>query len=142
MVLFSQGGAGRFDIGLPGTRSGRDRGLPHLRLETISGRIPPSRQPLHGDKRLSHLPHHTGHGPFRTRPLTSVKSKRLRNKRENGIDCAAGRDYNSLIRQHKPSLSAEAEFYFFIKTLIIPGRYFCPQGAELFRYFFSEFYEV
>jgi len=40
VVLFSQGGAGRFDIGLPGTRSGRDRGLPHLRLETISGRIP------------------------------------------------------------------------------------------------------
>ena len=40
MVLFSQGGAGRFDIGLPGTRSGRDRGLPHLKLETISGRIP------------------------------------------------------------------------------------------------------
>ena len=85
-------------------------------------------------------PHRTC--PFRTRPLTSVKSKRLRNKRENGIDCAAGRDYNSFIRQHKPSLSAEAEFYFFIKTLIIPGRYFCPQGAELFRYFFSEFYEV
>ena len=41
VVLFSQGGAGRFDIGLPGTRSGRDRGLPHLRLETISARNGP-----------------------------------------------------------------------------------------------------
>ena len=33
--------AGRFDIGPPGTRSGRDRALPHLRLETISGRSGP-----------------------------------------------------------------------------------------------------
>ena len=32
----------------------------------------PSRQPSTG--RLSHPPHHTGHGPFRTRPPTSVKS--------------------------------------------------------------------
>ena len=118
VVLFSQGGAGRC--------------RQYLLLPEGYRR----------DKRLSPLSHHTGHGPFRTRPLTSVKSKRVRNKRENGIDCAAGRDYNGFIRQHKPSLSAEAEFYFFIKTLIIPGRYFCPQGAELFRYFFSEFYEV
>ena len=34
----------------------------------------PSRQPSTGDGRLSHPPHHTGHGPFRTRPPTSVKS--------------------------------------------------------------------
>ena len=33
-----------------------------------SGRIPPPRPPSHGDGRLSHPPHHTGHGPFRTRP--------------------------------------------------------------------------
>ena len=34
----------------------------------------PSRQPSTGDGRLSHPPHHTGHGPFRTHPPTSVKS--------------------------------------------------------------------
>ena len=34
----------------------------------------PSRQPSTRDGRLSHPPHHTGHGPFRTRPPTSVKS--------------------------------------------------------------------
>ena len=34
----------------------------------------PSRPPSTGDGRLSHPPHHTGHGPFRTRPPTSVKS--------------------------------------------------------------------
>ena len=28
----------------------------------------PSRPPSTGDGRLSHPPHHTGHGPFRTRP--------------------------------------------------------------------------
>ena len=39
-----------------------------------SDRIPPSRQPSTRDGRLSHPPHHTGHGPFRTRPPTSVKS--------------------------------------------------------------------
>ena len=43
------------------------------RVQTVpaaihSGRIPPSRQPSTGDGRLSHPPHHTGHGPFRTRP--------------------------------------------------------------------------
>ena len=131
---------GRFDIGLPETRSGRDRYPPHLGLETISARngscpvpqksppessVPggnltreggginsvrghgspsvlnevffefstampfeeckqlpvrihsdrfPSRQPSTGDGRLSHPPHHTGHGGFRTRPPTSVKS--------------------------------------------------------------------
>ena len=34
----------------------------------------PSRPLSTGDGRLSHSPHHTGHGPFRTRPPTSVKS--------------------------------------------------------------------
>ena len=34
----------------------------------------PSGHPPTGDGRLSHPPHHTGHGPFRTRPPTSVKS--------------------------------------------------------------------
>ena len=43
------------------------------RVQTVpaaihSGRIPPPRQPIHGDRRLSQPPHHTGHGPFRTRP--------------------------------------------------------------------------
>ena len=47
-----------------------------------SGRIPPPQPTSHGDGRLSHLPHHTGHGPFRTRPPTSVKSPfRSRNNR-------------------------------------------------------------
>ena len=49
------------------------------RVQTVpaaihSGRIPPPQPTSHGDGRLSHLPHHTGHGPFRTRPPTSVKS--------------------------------------------------------------------
>ena len=49
------------------------------RVQTVpaaihSGRIPPSRHPPTGDGRLSQPPHHTGHGPFRTRPPTSVKS--------------------------------------------------------------------
>ena len=34
----------------------------------------PSRHPSTGAGRLSQPPHHTGHGPFRTRPPTSVKS--------------------------------------------------------------------
>ena len=43
------------------------------RVQTVpaaihSGRIPPPRPTSHGDGRLSHPPHHTGHGPFRTRP--------------------------------------------------------------------------
>ena len=43
------------------------------RVQTVpaaihSDRIPPSRQPSTRDGRLSHPPHHTGHGPFRTRP--------------------------------------------------------------------------
>ena len=49
------------------------------RVQTVpaaihSGRIPPSQLTSHGDGRLSQPPHHTGHGPFRTRPPTSVKS--------------------------------------------------------------------
>ncbi|EHF04036.1 hypothetical protein HMPREF1020_04006 [Clostridium sp. 7_3_54FAA] len=57
------------------------------RVQTVpaaihSGRIPPPQPTSHGDGRLSHLPHHTGHGPFRTRPPTSVKSPfRSRNNR-------------------------------------------------------------
>ena len=57
------------------------------RVQTVpaaihSGRIPPSRHPPTGDGRLSQPPHHTGHGPFRTRPPTSVKSPfRARNNR-------------------------------------------------------------
>ena len=47
-----------------------------------SGRIPPTQPTSHGDGRLSQPPHHTGHGPFRTRPPTSVKSPfRARNNR-------------------------------------------------------------
>ena len=43
------------------------------RVQTVpaaihSGRIPPPQPTSHGDGRLSHPPHHTGHGPFRTRP--------------------------------------------------------------------------
>ena len=43
------------------------------RVQTVpaaihSGRIPPPQPTSHGDGRLSHHPHHTGHGPFRTRP--------------------------------------------------------------------------
>ena len=43
------------------------------RVQTVpaaihSGRIPPPRPTSHGDGRLSQPPHHTGHGPFRTRP--------------------------------------------------------------------------
>ncbi len=34
----------------------------------------PTQPTSHGDGRLSQPPHHTGHGPFRTRPQTSVKS--------------------------------------------------------------------
>ena len=34
----------------------------------IPAGFPPPRQPIHGDGRLSQPPHHTGHGPFRTRP--------------------------------------------------------------------------
>ena len=49
------------------------------RVQTVpaaihSGRIPPPQPTSHGDGRLSQPPHHTGHGPFRTRPPTSVKS--------------------------------------------------------------------
>ena len=57
------------------------------RVQTVpaaihSGRIPPPQPTSHGTGRLSHLPHHTGHGPFRTRPPTSVKSPfRSRNNR-------------------------------------------------------------
>ena len=57
------------------------------RVQTVpaaihSGRIPPPQPTSHGDGRLSHPPHHTGHGPFRTRPPTSVKSPfRSRNNR-------------------------------------------------------------
>ena len=57
------------------------------RVQTVpaaihSGRIPPPQPTSHGNGRLSHLPHHTGHGPFRTRPPTSVKSPfRSRNNR-------------------------------------------------------------
>ena len=57
------------------------------RVQTVpaaihSGRIPPPPPTSHGDGRLSHPPHHTGHGPFRTRPPTSVKSPfRSRNNR-------------------------------------------------------------
>ena len=40
----------------------------------IPAGFPPPQPTSHGDGRLSHLPHHTGHGPFRTRPPTSVKS--------------------------------------------------------------------
>ena len=43
------------------------------RMQTVpaaihSGRIPPPQPTSHGDGRLSHPPHRTGHGPFRTRP--------------------------------------------------------------------------
>ena len=34
----------------------------------------PSTTTSHGDGTLRQPPHHTGHGPFRTRPSTSVKS--------------------------------------------------------------------
>ena len=49
------------------------------RVQTVpaaihSSRIPPPQPTSHGDGRLSQPPHHTGHGPFRTRPPTSVKS--------------------------------------------------------------------
>ncbi len=48
----------------------------------IPAGFPPPQPTSHGDGRLSHLPHHTGHGPFRTRPPTSVKSPfRSRNNR-------------------------------------------------------------
>ena len=40
----------------------------------IPAGFPPPRQPSTRDGRLSQPPHHTGHGPFRTRPPTSVKS--------------------------------------------------------------------
>ena len=60
---------GMFDISLPETRSGRDRARSNsFRPDS------PSRPPSTGDGRLSHPPHHTGHGPFRTRPPFSIKS--------------------------------------------------------------------
>ena len=48
------------------------------RVQTVpaaihSGRIPPSRQPPTGDGRLSHPPHHTGHGPFRALIVSNLK---------------------------------------------------------------------
>ena len=48
------------------------------RVQTVpaaihSGRIPPPRQPIHGDGRLSHPPHHTGHGPFRALIVSNLK---------------------------------------------------------------------
>ena len=42
--------------------------------QCIPAGFPLRDQPPHGDGRLSQPPHHTGHGPFRTRPPTSVKS--------------------------------------------------------------------
>ena len=45
----------------------------------IPAGFPPPQPTSHGDGRLSHPPHYTGHGPFRTRPPTSVKSFRSRN---------------------------------------------------------------
>ncbi len=60
---------GRFDISLPETRSGCDRARSNsFRPDS------PSRPPSTGDGRLRHPPHHTGHGPFRTRPPFSIKS--------------------------------------------------------------------
>ena len=49
------------------------------RVQTVpaaihSGRIPPTQPTSHGDGRLSQPPHHTGHGPFRTRPPSSIKN--------------------------------------------------------------------
>ena len=58
-----------FDISLPETRSGCDRAL----LNSFRPGSP-SRPPSTGDGRLRHPPHHTGHGPFRTRPPFSIKS--------------------------------------------------------------------
>ena len=40
----------------------------------IPAGFPPSRQPSTRDGRLRQPPHHTGHGPFRTRPPFSTKS--------------------------------------------------------------------
>ena len=48
------------------------------RVQTVpaaihSGRIPPPRQPIHGDGRLRQPPHHTGHGPFRALIVSNLK---------------------------------------------------------------------
>ena len=37
-------------------------------VEDFAGRIPPPRPTSHRDGRLRQPPHHTGHGPLRTRP--------------------------------------------------------------------------
>ena len=37
------------------------------------------------DERFSHSPHHTGHGPFRTRPSNLIKSKNRSCKREGFV---------------------------------------------------------
>ena len=53
-------------------------------------------------------------------------------------------EYEVALFERKPSLhlTKAGETLPVPRSHPMPGRYFCPQGAELFRYFFSEFYEV